>query len=190
MKIVHIVRDISTSEVTIRGYIYRRTREMNGVSDRKLKEVCWIPYVDDDDPREPLIQRVETRVVSEVVIRRRNIRSLDMAFPALSFRDTWEKQTRRSPIAMALCAETRAVAKVIGRRHTYIRSTDILPTLSFRESGRNRRDGHQSPCPHHAHGSQTQRSSILHVDDDDPREPLIQGVETGAASEVFRRRNT
>lgn len=86
MKIVHIVRDMSTSEVTIRGYIYRRTREMNGLLDRKLNEVCWILHVHDDDPREPLIQGVETRPVSEV-IRRRNIRLTNLAFPALSFRD-------------------------------------------------------------------------------------------------------
>lgn len=86
LKIVHIVRDTSTSEITIRGYIYRRTREMNGLLDRKLNEVCWILHVDDDDPREPLIQGVETRAVSEV-IRRRNIRLTNMTFPALSFRD-------------------------------------------------------------------------------------------------------
>jgi len=86
MRIVHIVRDASTSEVTIRGYMYRRTREMNGLLDRKLNEVCWILHIDDDDPREPLVQGVEIRAVSEVV-KRRNIRLTNMAFPALSFRD-------------------------------------------------------------------------------------------------------
>lgn len=86
MKIVYIVRDKSTSDVTIRGYIYRRTREMNGLLDKKRNEVCWILHVDDDDPRDPLIQGIETRPVFEVV-RRRNIRLTNMEFPALSFRD-------------------------------------------------------------------------------------------------------
>ncbi len=86
MRILYIVRDTSTSSVTIRGCMYRRTREMNGLLDRKLNEVCWILYIDNDDPREPLIQGLETRAVSKV-IRRRAIRLTNMAFPALSFRD-------------------------------------------------------------------------------------------------------
>ena len=94
LKIVHIVRDTSTQDVSIRGYIFRRTREMNGLLDRKRNEVCWILHVDDDDPRDPLTQGVETRAVSEVV-RRRNIRLTNRPFPDLSFRGD-EKDTEET----------------------------------------------------------------------------------------------
>ena len=92
MKIVHIVRDTRTSEVTLRGFIFRRTREMNGVLDRKLNEVCWIIHIDDDDPRDPNIQGLETIPVTEVV-KRRKIRLTNLSFPALSFRDDEHKDT-------------------------------------------------------------------------------------------------
>jgi hypothetical protein len=86
MKIVHIVKDRRTSEVTLRGYIFRRTREMNGVLEKKLNEVCWIIHVDDDDARDSKAQGVETIPVTEV-IKRRRIRLTNQSFPALSFRE-------------------------------------------------------------------------------------------------------
>ena len=86
MKIVHIVKDTSNSEVTLRGFLFRRTREMNGLLNRLLNEVCWILHVDEDDPREPLVQGAESRAVSEV-IRRRDIRLTNRPFPDLSFRE-------------------------------------------------------------------------------------------------------
>lgn len=90
LKIVRIIQNTSTSQVDLRGWIFRRTREMNGVLDKKLNEVCWILHIDDDDPRDPKIQGMETRQVSEVVKRRR-IRLTNQSFPALSFRDDREK---------------------------------------------------------------------------------------------------
>ena len=86
MKIVHIVSDSTQAEVTLRGFIFRRTREMNGLLNRLLNEVCWILHVDEDDSRDPLTQGVETRAVSEV-IRRRAIRLTNRPFPELSFRE-------------------------------------------------------------------------------------------------------
>lgn len=85
MKIVHIVRDRSTSEVTLRGHIFRRTRFMNDMLEKKLNEVCWIIHIDDDDPRDPNVQGVETVPVTDVGKRRR-IRLTNQSFPALSFR--------------------------------------------------------------------------------------------------------
>lgn len=95
MKIVHIVKDTRTSEVTLRGFIFRRTREMNGVLDRKLNEVCWIIHIDEDDPRDPSIQGLETIPVTEVV-KRRKIRLTNLSFPALSFRDDEHKDTEET----------------------------------------------------------------------------------------------
>ncbi len=86
MKIVHIVQDSRSSEVTIRGWIFRRTRKTNGVFNTKRNEVCWMVYIDDDDPRDYSIQGLETREVTEVV-KRRQIRLTNQPFPALSYRD-------------------------------------------------------------------------------------------------------
>ena len=91
MKIVHIFRDTATADVSLRGWIFRRTRFMNGVLDRKLNELCWILHVDDDDPRDPQVQGLETAAVTDVVKRRR-IRMTNQAFPALSFRDDTNKE--------------------------------------------------------------------------------------------------
>lgn len=85
MKIMNIERT-PLSEITIRGYIYRRTRELNGLLNHKLNEVCWVLHIVNNDPRDPSIQGMQTRGVSEV-IRRRHTRVTNLAFPALSFRD-------------------------------------------------------------------------------------------------------
>ena len=86
MKIVHIVEDRRILEVTIRGCIFRRTRRTDGVLNPKRNEVCWIIYIDEDDPRDHSIQGLETRLVTDV-IKRRQIRLTNQSFPALSYRD-------------------------------------------------------------------------------------------------------
>lgn len=93
MKIVHIVEDVSTLEITLRGYIFRRNNEMNGLLPRKLNEICWILQIDGDDPRDPLLQGVETRAITEV-LRRRSLRLTNRDFPALSFRDDKSKDSQ------------------------------------------------------------------------------------------------
>ena len=85
MKIIHVVNDTLRSEITLRGFLFRRTKEMNGLLNRRLNEVCWILHVDEDDPRGPLTQGLETRSASEV-IGRRAIRLTNRTFPDLSFR--------------------------------------------------------------------------------------------------------
>ena len=85
MKIVHIVEDRRSLEVTIRGWIFRRTRKTHGVFNSKRNEVCWMIYIDEDDPRDNNIQGLETRLVTEV-IKRRQIRLTNQPFPALSYR--------------------------------------------------------------------------------------------------------
>ena len=86
MKIVHIVEDRRSLDVTIRGSIFRRTRESDGILNRKRNEVCWIIYIDEDDLRDSSIQSLETRLVTDVV-KRRKIRLTNQPFPALSYRD-------------------------------------------------------------------------------------------------------
>ena len=91
LRIVHIIQDRSTPAVTLRGWKFRRTREMNGVIEKKMNEVCWILHVDEDDPRDAKIQGMETVSVCDIVKRRR-IRLTNQSFPALSFRDDEKKE--------------------------------------------------------------------------------------------------
>lgn len=86
MQIVHIVKDAVSSDVTIRGWLFRRTRKTKGIFNAKRNEVCWLICIDDDDPRDHSIQGLETRQVTEV-IKRRQIRLTNQPFPALSYRD-------------------------------------------------------------------------------------------------------
>ena len=92
LRIVHIIQDTSTSAVTLRGWKFRRTRELNGVIDRKLNEVCWILHVDEDDPRDVKLQGMETVPVYNVV-KRRKIRLTNQSFPALSWREDKKKES-------------------------------------------------------------------------------------------------
>ena len=86
LRIVNIVQDTWSSAVTLRGWKFRRTREMNGVLEKKRNEVCWILHVDEDDPRDAKLQGMETVSVCEVV-KRRHIRLTNQSFPALSWRE-------------------------------------------------------------------------------------------------------
>ena len=92
LRIVHIIQDTSTSAVTLQGWKFRRTRELNGVIDKKLNEVCWILHVDEDDPRDVNHQGMETVPVYNVVKRRR-IRLTNQSFPALSWREDEKKES-------------------------------------------------------------------------------------------------
>ena len=91
LRIVHIIQDTSSSAVSLQGWKFRRTREMNGVIDRKLNEICWILHIDDDDPRDAKLQGMETVPVCEVV-KRRHIRLTNQSFPALSWREDDRKE--------------------------------------------------------------------------------------------------
>ena len=109
MKIVHIVKDRRSSDITIRGSLFRRTRTTDGWFNPKLNEVCWMINIDDDDPRDHSIQSLETRKVTEVV-KRRQIRLTNQPFPALSYRDDRAGESN----------ETIEDARVLVCRYKYI----------------------------------------------------------------------
>ena len=92
MKIIHIIQDTSTSAVSLRGLIFQRTREMNGVLKKALNEVCWVLHVDEDDGREESVQAMGEVPVSHV-IKRRAIKMTNQPFPALSFRTDHMNET-------------------------------------------------------------------------------------------------
>ena len=85
MRILHVFRDYSTSEVRLRGWLFRRTKHMNAVLEKKLNEVCWILHTDDDDERDAKVQALEETSITNVV-KRRGIRLTNLPFPKLSHR--------------------------------------------------------------------------------------------------------
>lgn len=86
MRVVHVIQDMKTSEVSLRGWIFQRTKLMNGLLEPKLNEVCWILHVDENDTRAPGVQGMQTFPVSKV-LRRRRIRMTNRPFPELSWRE-------------------------------------------------------------------------------------------------------
>ena len=85
MRIVHIVRNASTSDVRLRGWLFRRAKDMNALLEKKLNEVCWILHVDEDDQRDVKVQALEEVSVRNV-IKRRCIKVTNLPFPELSHR--------------------------------------------------------------------------------------------------------
>ena len=86
MRIVYVIQDVNTMVITIRGWLFRRTKDMNDQLEKKTNEVCWIMHVDQDDTRDCKMQGMETRSIDEVVKRRRIILT-NRSFPDLSYRD-------------------------------------------------------------------------------------------------------
>ncbi|KAI4179344.1 MAG: hypothetical protein LQ346_007216, partial [Caloplaca aetnensis] len=86
MRIVDIIQDTRSSDVTLRGWVFQRASYLNGIVEKKRNEVCWVMHVDEDDKRDMKIQSMETVAVEEVV-RRRKIRLTNQSFPRLSFRE-------------------------------------------------------------------------------------------------------
>ena len=117
MRIVHVLQDTANSDVMVRGWIFRRTKEMNGVLPKKLNEVCWILAIDEDDSRDHKVQAMET-VPVESIVKRRALRLTNQEFPALSFRDQLEPE------------DVVARDRVLVCRYSY---TSFYPTAKARE---------------------------------------------------------
>ena len=90
MRIVHIIQDLTTESIFLRGWVFRRTYTMNGMLEKKINELCWVMHVEEDDDREPEQQGMEDVSVTSVV-RRRLIKLTNQTFPALSWRESKQK---------------------------------------------------------------------------------------------------
>ncbi|KAI9817450.1 MAG: hypothetical protein M1827_001060 [Pycnora praestabilis] len=101
LKVVVILKDCSSANIFLRGWRFRRTREMNGVLKKKLNEVCWILERDEDDPRNLIEQSTEQVSLTEVV-RRRGLRMTNQDFPARSYRDDKDHSTEPEHIVRHL----------------------------------------------------------------------------------------
>ncbi|KAL8729440.1 MAG: hypothetical protein Q9181_004997 [Wetmoreana brouardii] len=86
MRIREIVEDTRNQTVTLRGWLFERTKYLNGMLDKKLNEVCWILHEDEGDDRDIKVQAMVTISVTDV-IRRRKIRLTNQHWPRLSYFD-------------------------------------------------------------------------------------------------------
>ena len=91
MRVFHIIQEGATSEVTLRGWRFRRAKAMNGMLEKKMNELCWILHVNEDDCTRHEIQGMESVSVTEV-IKRRHICMTNRPFPELSFREHLEER--------------------------------------------------------------------------------------------------
>ncbi|KAL8786580.1 MAG: hypothetical protein Q9213_002717 [Squamulea squamosa] len=86
IRIVDIIQDTRSQATTLRGWLFQRASNMNGVLGKSRNEVCWIIHCDKDDVRDTKVQAMETVPIRDV-IRRRKIILTNQPFPNLSFRD-------------------------------------------------------------------------------------------------------
>jgi DNA (cytosine-5)-methyltransferase 1 len=80
MRITDVLLNTQTNAVTLRGHRLQRTRDMNGMLEKKMNECLLFLEVDDDDHRDPLKQAVFEIPLAEVV-QLRNVRYTNEIFP-------------------------------------------------------------------------------------------------------------
>ena len=80
LRIKHITLSQESGRVTLRGHRLQRVRDLNGMLEKKINEVCLFHEVDLDDPREAEEQSAVEVPVDEVV-RIRILRSTNQTFP-------------------------------------------------------------------------------------------------------------
>ena len=86
MRVKYIIQNTTTKEIKLRGWVFRRTKVMNGLLERKINELCWVLHVDEDDSRPYQVQGMEEANLDDV-IRRRAVRLTNRLFPELSWRE-------------------------------------------------------------------------------------------------------
>lgn len=86
LRVKDIIRDTRTMKTVLRGWLFRRTEEMNGLLERKINEICWILDIDENDKREPHVQGMKEVSITEVR-KRRLIRMTNQLYPQLSWRE-------------------------------------------------------------------------------------------------------
>ncbi len=85
LRVKIIIKDLSTDQITLRGWRLRRSLYFEGMLPNTLNEVCLTLDIDEDDARAPFVQGMEDASLQDVVRKRRVILT-NQPFPALSFR--------------------------------------------------------------------------------------------------------
>ena len=91
LRIILVIKNFLTNEITLRGWLFRRTHTLHGLLSRKRNEVYWSLSVDDDDKRDPKEQAPIERRITEVV-QTRTLKLTNRPYPQLSFRENCSRQ--------------------------------------------------------------------------------------------------
>jgi len=86
--IQHMIENVNTGDITLRGLRLRRTKFLGGVLDRKLNELCIVIQEDEDDDRDPFIQGA-IEVSRHDIVRLRTLVFSEKEFPEDSWREFW-----------------------------------------------------------------------------------------------------
>ncbi|KAF2116861.1 S-adenosyl-L-methionine-dependent methyltransferase [Lophiotrema nucula] len=95
--IKHVIKNLATDEVKLRGYRLRRTKYHGQIFDWKTNELVMVLNVHDDDNRSPFVQGMEDVGVTDV-LKRRQCTLTSKEYPLGSFRDdplpnNWDAMT-------------------------------------------------------------------------------------------------
>lgn len=98
LRIQSVVRDISTTEIFLRGHRLRRAKNLEGLLELKLNEVVMILEMEASDPRPVMVQGIEQVPLAQVG-RIRELVVTNRPFPELSFRECAHKHFADGAIA-------------------------------------------------------------------------------------------
>ncbi|KAI9846050.1 MAG: hypothetical protein M1838_001412 [Thelocarpon superellum] len=87
LRITRLSQNHLTGAVALHGWRLRRTKELNGLLEKRYNELCLVLEVDADDLRDDWQQNIEDVPLDQVIALRRIIFT-NRHFPALSYRET------------------------------------------------------------------------------------------------------
>ena len=87
LRIVSILEDRRTGEISLKGFLFQRAVELDGLLPFKRNEVAMIMELDKHDPRNILEQSTGVHKLAAVV-RIRELVKTNQQYPALGFRET------------------------------------------------------------------------------------------------------
>lgn len=86
LRIQRIIKNTQTGSITLRGFVFRRTKFLRPILPLKLNEVYLVVSIDEEDSRPFHIQGIE-EIPLVYVVRKRRLVVTDRPFPELSFRE-------------------------------------------------------------------------------------------------------
>jgi DNA (cytosine-5)-methyltransferase 1 len=86
LRIKHIIIDVQTGQVRLRGHRLRRAKYLQQLFEWKLNELAMVLHAEEDDTRCPMVAGMEDISV-DMVLRTRDCVLTNKPYPLCSFRD-------------------------------------------------------------------------------------------------------
>ncbi|PBP27536.1 C-5 cytosine-specific DNA methylase [Diplocarpon rosae] len=84
VKIIKVIKNIQTDEVTLRGWLLQRCTDLKGLLPFQLNEVCFVFQVELDD-RRPVLEQSVVEIGVDALVKLRRLVSTNFPFPHLRF---------------------------------------------------------------------------------------------------------